>query len=181
MEQNENARTMPSESVQDEILASILQRLGGSGTAPSNTGGAVEVGASSGGGGNSGAANPLGDVFSSLLSNPELIAKLPVIISSVKPIIEMLGKGFSSGASVGTATEASGGTVTVSGASATPTASTDATVSAATLKDTSVHVRGSDSRTALLCAIKPYLSDDRRNAVDYIVKLSRLGEILKTL
>ncbi len=178
MEQNENARTMPSESVQDEILASILQRLGGSGTAPSNTGGAVEVGASSGSGGNSGAANPLGDVFSSLLSNPELIAKLPVIISSVKPIIEMLGKGFSSGASVGTATEASGGTVT---ASATPAPSAEATVGAAAIKDVPVHARGSDSRTALLCAMKPYLSDDRRNAVDYIVKLSRLGEILKTL
>ena len=173
MEQNENARAMPSESMQDEILASILQRLGGSDGSSTNAGAAVEVGASSGGATSVG-SNPLGDVFSSLLSNPELIAKLPVIISSVKPIIEMLGKGFSSGA----ATDVGGGTVATSTAS---TASPDASVSAAALKDTSVHGRGSDSRTALLCAMKPYLSDDRRNAVDYIVKLSRLGEILKTL
>lgn len=173
MEQNENARAMPNEAAQDEILASILQRLGGSGSASATTGGTGDAVASFGSG-NSGGTNPLGDVFSSLLSNPELIAKLPVIISSVKPIIEMLGKGFSSGG----ATDAGGGTVAPSTAS---TASPDASVSAAALKDTSVHGRGSDSRTALLCAMKPYLSDDRRNAVDYIVKLSRLGEILKTL
>ena len=174
MEQNENARAMPSESMQDEILASILQRLGGSDSSSTNAGAAVEVGASSGGATSVG-SNPLGDVFSSLLSNPDLIAKLPVIISSVKPIIEMLSKGFSPGAAASTSADASGGAVT------TPVASTDASVSAAALKDTSVHGRGSDSRTALLCAMKPYLSDDRRNAVDYIVKLSRLGEILKTL
>ena len=159
--------------MQDEILASILQRLGGSDSSSTNAGAAVEVGASSGGATSVG-SNPLGDVFSSLLSNPELIAKLPVIISSVKPIIEMLGKGFSLGA-VSTSADASGGAV------ATPVASTDATVSTSALNDTSVHGRGSDSRTVLLCAMKPYLSDDRRNAVDYIVKLSRLGEILKTL
>ena len=120
MEQNENARAMPSESMQDEILASILQRLGGSDSSSTNAGAAVEVGASSGGATSVG-SNPLGDVFSSLLSNPELIAKLPVIISSVKPIIEMLGKGFSPGAA-STSAEASGGAV------ATPVASSDASV-----------------------------------------------------
>ena len=52
---------------------------------------------------------------------------------------------------------------------------------AASVKDIPVSSKGTDSRTALLCAMKPYLSEDRRNAVDYIVKLSRLGEILKTL
>ena len=175
MEQNENARTMPSESVQDEILASILQKIGSSGGVSSNAGAAVEVGASSGGAGNSGGTNPLGDIFSSLLSNPDLIAKLPVIISSVKPIIEMLGRGITSGAAAGASADSSGGAVAASATSA------NATVSAGVLKDSPVHSRGADSRTALLCAMKPYLSDERRNAVDYIVKLSRLGEILKTL
>lgn len=36
----------------------------------------------------------------------------------------------------------------------------------------------SDHRTALLLALKPYLSDGRREMIDYIVNLSRLGEIL---
>ena len=42
-------------------------------------------------------------------------------------------------------------------------------------------LHGSDSRTALLCAIKPYLGSERQTAIDYIIKLGRLSEILKTL
>jgi hypothetical protein len=43
------------------------------------------------------------------------------------------------------------------------------------------HSPSADSRTALLCAMKPYLSRDRQNAIDYIVKIGKLGDILKTL
>jgi hypothetical protein len=164
MDHNEGARAMPSESAQDEILASILQKLGGT-QGGVNTGTAAN---SFSGGMGTGGANPIGDIFSSVLSNPELIAKLPVIISSVKPIIEILGKG---GAPSSSASES--GAVAV-GSSASSGA-------AASVKDIHVSAKGTDSRTALLCAMKPYLSEDRRNAVDYIVKLSRLGEILKTL
>ncbi len=172
MEQNENARERPSEAVQDEILASILQRLGGSGGSP-DTGGSFGTGvATSAGGVKSGGTNPLGDIFSSVLSNPELLSKLPTIISSVKPIIEMFGKGFYAAAA--TSAEASSNAVATS---ADATAST----AVAKVKDIPVSAKSSDSRTALLCAMKPYLSDERRNAVDYIVKISRLGEILKTL
>ena len=38
-----------------------------------------------------------------------------------------------------------------------------------------------DQRFALLIAIKPYLGHDRQNAIDYILKLSHLGSILKNL
>ena len=38
-----------------------------------------------------------------------------------------------------------------------------------------------ERRAALLCAMKPYLSRDRQEAIDYILKLSRLGDLLKTL
>lgn len=165
MEQNENARERPSEAVQDEILASILQKIGGT-----QGSGSVETATSASSGGMStNGANPLGDIFASVLSNPELIAKLPSIISSVKPIIEMLGKGFSPSASAAPSE-------TVAASAVTP-----ASTPAVSLKDIPVSSKGSDSRTALLCAMKPYLSEDRRVAVDYIVKLSRLGEILKTL
>lgn len=174
MDMNEIARESPSEAAQDEILATILKKIGGSGE-HANSGASVGTGATStGGGGASGSANPLGDIFSSVLSNPELLSKLPTIISSVKPIIEMLGKGFSTGTAATPPTDTSVGTVA---ASAEETAS----ATMAKGKDFPVSAKSSDSRTALLCAMKPYLSDDRRNAVDYIVKLSRLGEILKTL
>ena len=39
----------------------------------------------------------------------------------------------------------------------------------------------SDKRTCLLLAIKPYLSPERCEAIDYIVKFSKLSEILKTI
>ena len=39
----------------------------------------------------------------------------------------------------------------------------------------------SDKRECLLSAIKPYLSPARCEAIDYIIKFSKLSEILKTL
>ena len=39
----------------------------------------------------------------------------------------------------------------------------------------------SDKRTCLLLAIKPYLSPERCEAIDYIVKFSKLSEILKNI
>ena len=102
---------------------------------------------------------PQNDLFSSLLSSPELIAKLPSIISTVKPIIEMLGKSAS-----------------MSGAAAAsePQKSIPAAIA-------SQKTHANDSRTALLCALKPYLGAERQNAIDYVVKLGRLSEVLKTL
>lgn len=153
MTQNENTL---SEAKQDEILSSILGKISPPAQAPQ------EAIPSPGTGG--------GDILSALLSSPELLSKLPTILSSVKPILDML-KGS------GAITQSfSPPTVPTS---AVPTPNTD------TQKDTSAslvrHSPGADSRTALLCAMKPYLSRDRQNAIDYIVKIGRLGDILKTL
>ena len=38
------------------------------------------------------AQNPMGDIFSSLLSRPELLVKLPTVISAAKPIIELFSQ-----------------------------------------------------------------------------------------
>ena len=110
-------------------------------------------------------ANPSSDIFSALLSNPELLSKLPALISSIKPMLDMLGMGSA-------------------------TAPTSASVSANTTHSDNNSVEASalikkhsadDRRAALLCAMKPYLSRDRQQAVDYILKLSRLGDVLKSL
>ena len=147
MTQNEN---IASEAKQDEILASILQRL-----TPASAPPPPPQGASGG-----------GDVLSSLLSNPEIIGKLPGLLSSIKPVLEMLMT------SAGTSAPASmpqGEAVQVSALPEdTPTLAVKRSP-------------GAESRTALLCAMKPYLSRDRQNAIDYIVKIGRLGDILKTL
>ncbi len=99
---------------------------------------------------------PAADLISSLMSNPELLSKLPTILSTVKPLLEMLGSASKT-----------------QGAQSIPTA-------AKPQKDS--HTSPSrDRRAELLSAMKPYLSHDRCEAIDYIIKLSRLGEILKTL
>lgn len=96
------------------------------------------------------------DLFSALLSNPELLANLPKIISTVKPLMEMLGNKDS------------------------PKLPDSATAASASLP-TAPEKKDSDRRAALLCAMKPYLSPDRCRTIDYVIKLSHLGDILKTL
>ncbi len=38
-----------------------------------------------------------------------------------------------------------------------------------------------DKRTALLLALRPYLSESRREAIDYITRIGKLGDMLKNL
>ena len=149
MIQNEN---IESEQRQDEILASILQKISPvqQSSNPSNTGSR--------------------DILSSLLSNPELIAKLPTILSSIKPILDILG---ASGATSASTTAPAAATITEPVSA--PTADKEAPAAIVKASDKA------NSRTALLCAMKPYLSRDRQNAIDYIVKIGKLGDILKTL
>ncbi len=104
-----------------------------------------------------------GDMLSSLLSNPELLAKLPQILSIVKPLMGSMSD------------------------KQMPTQSSplqqDNNISkpTAALPIMTHRSNAADSRAALLCAMKPYLGKERREAVDYIIKLSKLGDILKTL
>lgn len=72
-----------------------------------------------------------------LLSNPDIMSKLPEIMSVLKPMISQPEGKQSSG--------------------------------------------GYDKRIALLTALKPYLSTERCDAVDYIAKMSKLSELLKNL
>lgn len=39
--------------------------------------------------------------------------------------------------------------------------------------------KGADRRAALLVALRPYLSESRREAVDYIVKISQVSDLIK--
>lgn len=151
MAQNENT---VNETTQDEILASILQKI-----SPPQAPSSATPNCFSG-----------GDILSSLLSNPELISKLPSLLSSIKPILDMLK-------STGAPPPPSSATTAVQIAESATEASAPKDTPTSIVR----HPPGADSRTALLCAMKPYLSRDRQNAIDYIVKIGRLGDILKTL
>ena len=155
-EQPSSASDTGSADVLGDILGKILgsQIQGGNQTAPQKEH-PEQASAENIGSGTS------GDIFSSLLSNPDILMKLPSIISAAKPIIEMMSQ---------TKQQASSEAATVSAGSVLKPSQPSHHASHLT-----------DNRTALLCAMKPYLSDDRRRVIDYIVKLGRLGDILKTL
>ncbi len=102
--------------------------------------------------GSSANANPTGDGLSAVLSNPAMLEKLPQIMAMLKPMLE-----------------------------AQPAATTAAAVSAqnATLP-TAAHSHMTD-RDNLLLALKPFLSSGRRDAVDSILRIAKLGELFKNM
>jgi hypothetical protein len=127
------------------------------------------------------------DMITSLLSNPELLSKLPAIISAVKPIMEIMGSGALGSASASqeprTAAQTPHGSIPVGGSALqAPSQSSEhrgGGTAPMTLASNSHH--GGDRRAQLLCALKPYLCEDRRRAIDYVIKLDRLGDVLKSL
>lgn len=97
------------------------------------------------------------DGLGAVLSNPELMAKLPQIMAMLRPMMEQQ-------------------TAAPPPQSGSEGAETPATASPiAPLKKTT------DNRSALLLALKPFLSEDRRNAVDAMLRLSTLGDVLRRL
>ena len=97
------------------------------------------------------------DGLGAVLSNLELMAKLPQIMAMLRPMMEQQ-------------------TAAPPPQSGNEGAETPATASPiAPLKKTT------DNRSALLLALKPFLSEDRRNAVDAMLRLSTLGDVLRRL
>lgn len=78
----------------------------------------------------------LGTGLGGLLSNPELLAKIPLLLKTVQNLTEPL-----------------------------PEIQND---------------RRPDTPVALLCALRPYLGEHRRQALDTMIRVSRLSESLKS-
>ena len=151
MNESENISASPPQIKGSDYLADIIKSIGTGSLEPSPI---VDKARQS---------PPQSDILSSLLSNPELLAKLPTIISTVKPFLEIFA-----------ASSGQGGPARQDIPAA---AKTDGFPVMAKNKEHG----GNAHRSALLCALKPYLSSDRRQAIDYIIKLDRLGDVLKTL
>lgn len=94
------------------------------------------------------------DGLGAVLSNPELMAKLPQVMAMLRPMMEQAS------------------------ATAAQTGNDSAEASALPV---SAQKKPTDNRSALLLALKPFLSEDRRNAVDAMLRLSALGDVLRRL
>lgn len=94
----------------------------------------------------------LTDGLQSVLSNPDLMAKLPQVMAMLRPMLE------NGNAVAGTEAKTE----------------TDPSVPTPPKVPT-------DHRAALLSALKPFLSDDRKHAVDAMLRISALGDVLRSL
>ncbi len=95
------------------------------------------------------AAGGLSPLLGGLLSNPALLSALPTLVENLSPLL-------SGGTSGGSAGSPSGGTSAVS----------------------TGHHLPIDRHTALICAIKPYLSSERQAAAETIIRLCRVWDTL---
>lgn len=106
-----------------------------------------------------------GGGLSSLLQNPDIAAKLPKIMEALGPVMaEMRGEGREAPAAEKSAE--------TSGTEEQPIAQI---VSAAGKKRSN---SSSARRCALLKALEPYLSENRREAMEYIIKVTSLIDLL---
>jgi len=97
--------------------------------------------------------SPFGaDMFSSLLSNPELLSKLPAMAEAIKPLFESF-------------------------ISKTGAAAADAPNGSALPALASKGYTG-DRRAALLHALKPYLTKEKSEAIDYVLKVLEIINLL---
>lgn len=92
-----------------------------------------------------GNAASVGTGLGSLLSNPDVMEKLPEVMATIAPMLR--GGGDKKDAD----------------------------------SDKNGHSCTSSKRIALLCALKPYLSPRRCEAIDYIIKLDRIGSLLHNI
>ena len=123
-----------------DLMKNLSSVLGTSGTADP----AASVSASP-------SAENVGEGISRVLSNPEMMAKLPDVMKMLAP---MMQQGSSSGASV-------------------------PAVAAASHGGGERDRRG--CRNDLLVALKPFLSPERCRAIDMLLGLSRLGDALQKM
>ena len=117
-----------------------------------------------------------GGGFSSLLQNPDIAAKPPRIMEALKPVMEEM-RAEQGGASPAADAAASG--VAENAESTAASASADPPVALPVGGGGGGKQRSSSARRcALLKALEPYLSDNRREAMEYIIKVSSLIDIL---
>lgn len=125
-------------------------------------------------------------LLSGLLSDPELLAKLPSIISMLTPMMSALSGSPTDGAAstkkestLQSEDQKHGGAESERvGRESLEAVAASSVGGAPRSREQS---EAAERRARLLYAIKPYLSKDRQNAIDYMIKLSRLGDILKSL
>lgn len=119
--------------------------------------------------------------ISQLLQNPEIAAKLPRIMEALAPVMAEMKAEKAAGTAVANAAAPTDGAQdappevapAAQAAAASATAASAALPASAGAKPTSA-----SRRMALLRALSPYLSEERQSALDTVMKVSTLLDLL---
>lgn len=140
-----------------------------------------------------GAAMP--DALSGILSDPAFLARLPQMMAVLKPMLGAIPA--SPGTATGTPTDAPASALTgiftgnpTGIPTGNPAGNPTGTLAAGRAESGSQQATPptkpqtkplADCRDDLLLALKPFLSPERREAVDSILRISRLGQVLRQI
>ena len=119
--------------------------------------------------GGEGQAGALGEGLNAVLRDPEAMAKLPAMIEMLRPMLGGGGGSVPSGAKEGGELPAA----------AQPHPADEPPKREAPPPP---HGKGGgchERRIALLCALRPYLNPRRQEAIDYILRMDRMGKLFR--
>lgn len=109
------------------------------------------------------------DAIGAVLSDPQMMAKLPEVMAMLKPMM--------SGMSGGTAASSGGSQEASVEAGAKPAQDGGGGEAKAVIASPSKCVH--DRRLALLKALRPYMCPRRQEAIDYILRMDRFGNMFR--
>ena len=118
--------------------------------------------------GGEGAAGGLGEGINAVLRDPEAMAKLPAMIEMLRP---MMG----GGSDVPSAAKAGGEAVPA----ALPHPADEKPKGGPPPHHAGKGGGCHERRIALLCALRPYLNPRRQEAIDYILRMDRMGKLFR--
>jgi len=142
------------------LLGSLLGGGAGKGDAAKSDGGGISS-----------------DAIGAVLNDPQMMAKLPEVMAMLKPMMSDMASMSGMAGAVGSEQGgAEGATAAVEAASVKP--AQDGGVEAeAVIASPSKRVH--DRRLALLKALRPYMSPRRQEAIDYILRMDRFGNMFR--
>lgn len=127
-----------------------------------------------------GAPSSLSDAISKIMENPEIISTVASALGSMSAQKPTATGAESEGVDSSSRSEQTSPSPDLSSI-VTGLAPLMSGMSAKRSPSHEKNDKGSEAvrREALLCALKPYVSESRREAIDYIIRISRISELLK--
>lgn len=127
----------------------------------------------------------LSDAISRLMENPEIISTVASALGNISaaktaPAEEPAKEGAATAASTSAEPMPEGDLSSLVSSLAPIMSGISGLGGNRSTQHSDLHASDLQKREELLCALKPYVSEGRRDAIDYIIRISRVSELLKS-